>query len=131
MKLHLLLIVTCLFPLAATSQIPSFLHSPSWSEHWNEEAEEESPADPGYWEQYFRMKKDANGNIPRLPYAAIESQQQMNLNRDQQLFNIEEVGPKNFGGRTRAILLDADNRDHIFAAGISGGIWFSADSGKN
>ncbi|MEO6166594.1 MAG: T9SS type A sorting domain-containing protein [Chitinophagales bacterium] len=131
MKLHLLLLATVLFPLHALPQIPSFLNSPSWSEHWNEEREEESPADPGYWEQYFRMKKDVTGKIPRLPYAAIAEQQANTVNRDQQLFNIQEVGPKNFGGRTRAILLDADNSDHIFAAGISGGIWFSADSGKN
>ncbi|MGB3074788.1 MAG: T9SS type A sorting domain-containing protein [Chitinophagales bacterium] len=131
MKLHLLLITILLFPTTVLAQLPSFLDAPSWSAQWNKESAAESPDDPGYWEQYFRMKKDANGNIPRLPFTAIAAQQLNTVNRDQQIFNIQELGPENFGGRTRALLLDADNSNHIFAAGISGGIWFSADSGAN
>ncbi|MBX7108393.1 MAG: T9SS type A sorting domain-containing protein [Chitinophagales bacterium] len=131
MKSISLLLVVFFLPASAAAQFPSFLAAPSWSHVWNETGEEDLPEDPGYWEQYFRMKKDASGHIPRLPYAAIAAQQQQSGNRDEQLFNIQELGPDNIGGRTRAILLDADNSDHLFAAGISGGIWFSADSGKN
>lgn len=131
MKSILLLLTVLFSPAVTIAQLPTFLASPSWSHVWNEANDKELPVDPGYWDQYLRMKKDASGNIPRLPFAAIEAHQQQMNNRDEQLFNVQELGPKNIGGRTRAILLDSENSDHIFAAGISGGIWYSADSGKN
>jgi hypothetical protein len=40
-----------------------------------------------------------------------------------------EMGPDNVGGRTRAILIDKDNTDKIFAGGVSGGLWLSLDAG--
>jgi len=41
----------------------------------------------------------------------------------------EELGPNNFGGRTRAILIDKDNNDLMFAGGVSGGLWKSTTAG--
>ena len=131
MKILRLSIICLLLSGYTSAQSPTFLTKQSWTAEWNRETKKGGPANPGYRNQYLRMKQDAQGNIPRLPYAAIAAQELNVVNRDEQLFNVQEVGPKNYGGRTRAILLDADNRDHIFAAGISGGIWFSADSGKN
>jgi hypothetical protein len=40
-----------------------------------------------------------------------------------------EMGPDNVGGRTRAILIDRENTDKIFAGGVSGGLWLSMDAG--
>lgn len=40
-----------------------------------------------------------------------------------------EMGPDNAGGRTRAILIDKNNTDKIFAGGVSGGLWLSLDAG--
>lgn len=41
----------------------------------------------------------------------------------------EELGPDNIGGRTRAILIDSENPNLMFAGGVSGGLWFSNDAG--
>src|SRR2546421_12363819 len=38
-------------------------------------------------------------------------------------------GPENYGGRTRALAVDADDERIILAAAASGGGWGSADSG--
>ena len=42
----------------------------------------------------------------------------------------KEQGPDNIGGRTRAILIDKDNPNLIFAGGVSGGLWKSTTSGQ-
>ena len=41
----------------------------------------------------------------------------------------EELGPDNIGGRTRAILFDKNNPDHMFAGGVTGGLWSSTTHG--
>lgn len=43
----------------------------------------------------------------------------------------QEMGPDNAGGRTRAILIDKDNHDKMFAGGVTGGLWKSMDGGNN
>lgn len=40
-------------------------------------------------------------------------------------------GPDNIGGRTRALLIDRENSNLMFAGGISGGIWKSTTAGQN
>lgn len=40
-------------------------------------------------------------------------------------------GPWNVGGRTRALALNADNENIIFAGSVSGGLWRSTDGGVN
>ncbi len=40
------------------------------------------------------------------------------------------AGPDNIGGRTRAILFDSKNPGRVFAAGVSGGLWISSDTGQ-
>ncbi len=42
----------------------------------------------------------------------------------------EEMGPDNVGGRTRAIAINPNNPDEIWAGGVSGGLWRS-DSAAN
>lgn len=41
-----------------------------------------------------------------------------------------EQGPENIGGRTRAILVDQMNEDHIYAASVSGGLFESWNKGN-
>ncbi len=43
----------------------------------------------------------------------------------------DEVGPDNIAGRTRAVLVDSENPNLLFAGGVSGGLWFSEDGGKS
>ena len=40
-------------------------------------------------------------------------------------------GPRNVGGRTRALAVDSRNEDIILAGGVSGGMWRSTDQGVN
>ncbi|TYP92006.1 Por secretion system C-terminal sorting domain-containing protein [Fodinibius salinus] len=42
----------------------------------------------------------------------------------------ELAGPKDLGGRTRALAIDERNSDIIIAGGVSGGIWKSTDGGS-
>lgn len=41
----------------------------------------------------------------------------------------KELGPDNISGRTRAILIDSENPNLIFAGGVAGGLWVSRDAG--
>ncbi len=41
------------------------------------------------------------------------------------------IGPDNIGGRTRAILIDKDNPNVIYAGGASGGLYMSVNGGLN
>jgi hypothetical protein len=43
----------------------------------------------------------------------------------------EEKGPNNFGGRTRAFLIDKDNRNLLFAGSVSGGLFRSNNAGAS
>ena len=43
----------------------------------------------------------------------------------------EFMGPNNVGGRTRALLIDKDNSNRLYAGGVAGGIWLSDDKGNN
>ncbi|MEO5675319.1 MAG: hypothetical protein ABIQ74_11800, partial [Chitinophagales bacterium] len=115
----------------SVAQQNSFLQKESWSYLWNH-PEEQDGDNPEWYRQYYEMKHNAEGKIPRLPYAAIEKQKQISAGlRTTPLFNIQEMGPKNYGGRTRAILLDRDNPDELFVGSVSGGLWHSTDSGAH
>lgn len=41
----------------------------------------------------------------------------------------EALGPGNVGGRTRAMLIDPDNANIIYAAGVAGGVWKTTNGG--
>ncbi len=40
-----------------------------------------------------------------------------------------ELGPSNYGGRTRSIAINPSNPDVMYAGGVSGGVWKSTDAG--
>lgn len=87
---------------------------------------------PGWQAQYLEMKGDENGEIPKgliwkWHQADLENQK---LNKSVgNLENVSELGPFNVGGRTRALLIDQADENHIVAGGISGGIWNSYNGG--
>ncbi len=93
-------------------------------------------AHPGYHEQWFNDKKDANGEIPpflRSQWAKYDAMKS-NLSRrssENPIDTIIELGPKSVGGRTRSIWIDPRNEKIILAAAISGGMWRSIDGGLN
>src|SRR6185295_8818764 len=102
MKKIFIVTLTITFTLALRAQSPNQFARESWSEIWSQQDEDESPVDPGWWDQYYMMKKNSEGKIPRLPYEAIMQHEQQTTTRDINLYNIKELGPKNIGGRTRA-----------------------------
>ncbi|MCB0732896.1 MAG: hypothetical protein KDC88_17885, partial [Ignavibacteriae bacterium] len=58
-------------------------------------------------------------------------QEKNSLNKKANTNELEwkEAGPKDVGGRTRAIAVDVTNSNTIIAGGVSGGIWKSIDKG--
>ncbi|MFI5135320.1 MAG: WD40/YVTN/BNR-like repeat-containing protein, partial [Chitinophagales bacterium] len=118
-----------LFFHQAQSQVNSFLQKDSWSELWNRD--DDSPLDPGWVQQYYEMKKNSEGIIPRLPFENIRTQEAQSGLRDNLLFNIQELGPYNKGGRTRAILIDRANDQHVLVGSVSGGLFTSNDAGSH
>ena len=99
-----------------------------------ENEEEEKDGMDKAWEQEFEMTKDpALGYVPseRL-LAAWYYTKGMNLSRGSQaISNIEwrALGPKNYGGRTRALLVDLNDatRRTVFAGSVGGGLWKTTD----
>ena len=45
--------------------------------------------------------------------------------------NWTELGPDNVGGRTRALLIDKDNSNIMYAGSVSGGLWKSTNAGSS
>ena len=91
-------------------------------------AEKPGP-DPGYYEQYRIMKQNEAGEIPMGLRSLWYQQDVKNYKKSGNLFDVKEWGPNHVGGRTRALLIDHSNNNHIVAGGISGGIWNSFDRG--
>jgi photosystem II stability/assembly factor-like uncharacterized protein len=54
-----------------------------------------------------------------------------NKNGPQLLDSMVEIGPVNIGGRTRAVLWNRTNADHLLVGAISGGLWNSNSRGRS
>lgn len=89
----------------------------------------------GAMEYLYRLKANSEGVIP--VEAVIEARNAVNARRAQRqsapntTLLWQELGPDNVGGRTRAILIDKDNPNIIYAGGVSGGLWKSTNSGAS
>jgi len=62
---------------------------------------------------------------------AREAARTMSLQKGGDLLQWEELGPNDVGGRTRAILIDKDNPNKIYAGGVSGGLFVSYDNASS
>lgn len=123
------ILLLALAPCLVIAQPPSFLTKESWSAVWNEE-DEDMPVDPGWVAQYHMMKQNKDGIIPRLPFDNIRKQESQAVLRDNLLYNFQELGPYNIGGRTRAILVDYSNDQHVLSGSVSGGLFSTTDAGN-
>lgn len=77
-------------------------------------------------EQEFEIMKDLNTNkVPRKQIYKVQQDVLNGVHRNAEVFNWEERGPNNFGGRTRAFIFDpADpSGNTVWAGGVSGGLW--------
>lgn len=92
------------------------------------------PGNPGWYKQWYEMRSDASGNFDYKLYRNVRMQTEqirMKKGGGSNLTNIQEVGPDNVGGRTRAFLVDRDNQNLLFSGGISGGLWVSTNRGTS
>lgn len=92
----------------------------------NEPVEDEAI---GYFEQYVAMKSDANGNLPLGMSSLWKSDQKLMKSTSRFFESIRELGPTNVGGRTRVVKIDLADNNRLWAGGVSGGLWTSADQG--
>lgn len=80
------------------------------------------------------QKNPLTGTIdPMDVLKAREEAYQMYTTRSTSALGLEwtELGPDNVGGRTRAILIDKNNPNKMFAGSVSGGLWVSNNGGAN
>ena len=89
----------------------------------------------GALEYLHRLKANSDGVIPIE--AVLNAREAVNSRKAarQAAANTtllwQEMGPDNAGGRTRAILIDKDNSNLIYAGGVSGGLWKSTNGGNS
>lgn len=86
----------------------------------------------GAIEYYNLLKADPVTGIvdPKMVAQAKAEWQAMSTTKASPL-NWMEMGPNNIGGRTRAILIDKDSLNIIYAGGVSGGLWKSTTHGQS
>ena len=119
------------FPIAALFALNSLL----WIQPQNspsDDAEEQESQHPGYYEQWFQEKKDANGEIPpflRSQWARYDAQKIDRRGNNNPIDTVIELGPNNVAGRTRSLWIDPRNEKIILAGAISGGLWRSENGG--
>lgn len=89
------------------------------------------PGNPGWYRQWTEMKMDETGKIPYDRIRALFQLTKMKRleKAGSNLTNLQELGPSNVGGRTRAFLVDKNNYNRLFAGGVSGGLWVSSNGG--
>lgn len=141
--LYVLIAITWSFvPQYAADEAPVFIE--------DSRAEIEGREDRQSRSEYERqlLTNPVTGEIPtdirakELSFAAKSYQNQLlNAQRFQrngsnrsgslQSLNWNQVGPNNFGGRTRAVVMDVRDENLLIAGGVSGGSWRSVDQGEN
>jgi len=88
-----------------------------------------SEENPGYDAQFFQMKQNEKGEVPRAMWKQWKSETPKFHGKIDYFKTVKELGPDNIGGRTRALLVDSENNSHLLAGGVSGGLWASNDKG--
>lgn len=114
---------------SSSEKIEEILVSGGEEEEWRGAAE---------W-QYNRLKNQNTGLIDMDEVIAVQARANQTLinarngGPDQtasaMLWN--EIGPDNVGGRTRAVIIDRNNSQHMLAGGVGGGLWESNDGANN
>lgn len=85
----------------------------------------------GAEQNYRSIRGDVStGLVSREMLAKTERQVQQFRRRGTPILNLElePLGPDNLGGRTRAILVDRNNNQRVYAGSVSGGLYVSNDA---
>ncbi len=128
MKTKIIPILLGVLALAAAISLWQYNTNPTFFESENEEEESLLGFVQGRFQQEFLMTRDPKSNtIPRNRLLkAYQIAEEKRLQKDNALpVYWEERGPNNVGGRTRAMLYDANDASGrtVWAAGVSGGLW--------
>ena len=120
--------------------IPSHKENFEISKSKLERGENEKKSDVERGEYFFRMLRDpATNQIPpdirrtELAFAQRLPKSEKVLFKTGAALGIswKEAGPRDVGGRTRAIGVDVNNSNIVLAGGITGGLWRSTDNGAS
>ncbi|MCB0734632.1 MAG: T9SS type A sorting domain-containing protein [Flavobacteriales bacterium] len=103
------------------------LHSDA--DQFENEAYEEGEH-PGYYEQFYQMKQNENGEYSPGLWRTWRNQTRK-MNKAQFFKEVREVGPTNIGGRIRSLVVDYANPNRLLTGGVSGGMWVSESAGAN
>ncbi|GAB4279207.1 MAG: hypothetical protein Kow0068_03090 [Marinilabiliales bacterium] len=97
----------------------------------NVESEKENATEAIKWLNERRLNLQTNSINPQDIINAKKAVDKLKKTSSKQNLNLfwEERGPDNIGGRTRAILVDKNNPNIIYAGGVSGGLWKSTTGG--
>ncbi|MCB9194965.1 MAG: exo-alpha-sialidase, partial [Flavobacteriales bacterium] len=104
------------------------------SSHFEEEYEEEEEKEEfwgearKYWE--FLHTNVNTGQVEVADYLNAKNLA-LSIPRTKTGLVFSEMGPDNIGGRTRAIEIDPNNDNLVFAGSVSGGLFVSTDQGNN
>jgi len=84
----------------------------------------------GAFDFYDQIRKNINtGVYNREDYLRAKDEASM-VSSNRAALNWMDNGPDNVGGRTRAILIDRANDNHLFAGSVSGGLFVSNNRGS-
>jgi photosystem II stability/assembly factor-like uncharacterized protein len=85
---------------------------------------------PGYYEQWLYMKTNGTNILPEMSQYNWDIASSKRSTSDA-LLNVYEFGPRNVGGRIRAIVADYSNPNHLIVGGASGGVFVSDNNGAS
>lgn len=86
----------------------------------------------GYLEYIKSIKANqVTGTVsPEDVYAAEKQASKLSKGKASLGINWNFKGPDNIGGRTRALIVDKNNSNHLLAGGVAGGVYESFDAGQ-
>ena len=119
--------------LLSTAYIATQLQTPTINNQAGPTPKGDGPGAPRYIKQWRKMK--INPDMPNYKQLVRELRRETIVPYQKttasNLQNITELGPINIGGRTRSIIVDIDDDEHLIAGGVSGGVWHSYDAGDS
>ena len=83
------------------------------------------------WNKMVYMPRYSSSQQSFLPSISNTGKTTLPLTPGNNFSGWSSLGPGNIGGRTRALVIDKNTPATMYAAGVSGGIWKSTDSGAS
>ncbi len=82
------------------------------------------------YKSWLNVRRGLDGSVTsKQAYSTARKNALAHQSASRNVMDWTELGPSNWGGRTRAFLIDRFNTDHLFAGCVSGGLWESHDAG--